>query len=121
MATAAPVLEGAFHSAMSERSIPSQSENSVPAAQEQQSRFIADNLRRVFLLIYRIVNNVADAQDLTQEAFLHKYNSDLANDIGNLSHRATSRRRRFALDTVTISSASFRWDSPTLPPPSCAP
>ena len=38
--------------------------------QEQQSRFIADHLRRIFLLIYRIVGNVADAQDLTQEAFI---------------------------------------------------
>ncbi len=35
-----------------------------------QSRFVSDNLRRVFLLIYRIVGNVADAQDLTQEAFI---------------------------------------------------
>ncbi len=70
MATAAPVLEGGFHSAMSERGIPAQVENSVAAGLDQQSRFISDNLRRVFLLIYRIVNNVADAQDLTQEAFI---------------------------------------------------
>ncbi|MSP55346.1 MAG: methionine--tRNA ligase [Myxococcales bacterium] len=28
--------------------------------------------------------------EFTHEAFLHRYNSDLANDIGNLSHRATS-------------------------------
>src|SRR5579872_1809307 len=40
------------------------------AAHELQSRFISDNLRRVFILIYRIVGNVADAQDLTQEAFI---------------------------------------------------
>jgi len=37
---------------------------------EAQSRFVNDNMRRVFLLIYRIVGNVADAQDLTQEAFI---------------------------------------------------
>lgn len=37
---------------------------------EQRDRFVQDNLRRVFLLIYRIVGNVADAQDLTQEAFI---------------------------------------------------
>src|ERR1044071_1478015 len=35
-----------------------------------QTRFVSDNLRRVFLLIYRIVGNVSDAQDLTQEAFI---------------------------------------------------
>src|SRR5882757_8679196 len=39
-------------------------------ASEQQSQFVSDNMRRVFLLIYRIVGNVADAQDLTQEAFI---------------------------------------------------
>lgn len=37
---------------------------------EAQGRFVAENMRRVFLLIYRIVGNVADAQDLTQEAFI---------------------------------------------------
>src|ERR1700745_3921691 len=37
---------------------------------EAQSRFVSDNMRRVFLLIYRIVGNVPDAQDLTQEAFI---------------------------------------------------
>jgi RNA polymerase sigma-70 factor (ECF subfamily) len=35
-----------------------------------QARFIADNLRRIFLQIYRVVGNVDDAQDLTQEAFI---------------------------------------------------
>jgi len=42
----------------------------APLTHEQQTRFISDNLRRIFLLIYRIVGNVADAQDLTQEAFI---------------------------------------------------
>jgi len=37
---------------------------------ERQERFIADHMRRVFLLIYRIVGNASDAQDLTQEAFI---------------------------------------------------
>src|SRR5579872_134404 len=55
---------------MSERGIPSDIGNDVLTAQEQQSRFISENLRRIFLLIYRIVGNVADAQDLTQEAFI---------------------------------------------------
>jgi RNA polymerase sigma-70 factor (ECF subfamily) len=35
-----------------------------------EARFIADNLRRIFRQIYRIVRNVDDAQDLTQEAFI---------------------------------------------------
>jgi RNA polymerase sigma-70 factor, ECF subfamily len=37
---------------------------------ERQNRFVSDNLRRIFVQIYRIVENVADAQDLTQEAFI---------------------------------------------------
>lgn len=39
-------------------------------SEEVQSRFVSDNLRRIFLQIYRIVGNVDDAQDLTQEAFI---------------------------------------------------
>src|SRR5213078_5286099 len=38
--------------------------------QERQNRFVSENLRRIFVQIYRIVGNVADAQDLTQEAFI---------------------------------------------------
>lgn len=40
------------------------------AAQDAQTLFIQQNLRRIFLLIYRIVGNVDDAQDLTQETFI---------------------------------------------------
>ncbi len=39
-------------------------------ARDAQTQFIQDNLRRVFLLIYRIVGNIDDAQDLTQETFI---------------------------------------------------
>src|SRR5947207_11289351 len=37
---------------------------------DRQNRFVSDHLRRIFIQIYRIVGNVADAQDLTQEAFI---------------------------------------------------
>jgi len=39
-------------------------------AAERQNRFVSENLRRIFVQIYRIVGNMADAQDLTQEAFI---------------------------------------------------
>lgn len=39
-------------------------------ARDAQTQFIQDNLRRIFLLIYRIMGNVDDAQDLTQETFI---------------------------------------------------
>lgn len=45
-------------------------EPGVQEAAERKNRFIAEHLRRIFLLIYRIVGNLEDAQDLTQEAFI---------------------------------------------------
>lgn len=42
----------------------------VQDCRELQARFIQENLRRIFLQIYRIVGNVDDAQDLTQETFI---------------------------------------------------
>lgn len=53
---------------MSARSAPNSSPDA--AERELQDRFVRDNLRRVFALIYRIVGNVADAQDLTQDTFI---------------------------------------------------
>ncbi len=45
-------------------------ESALLEMRERQERFIAENLRRIFVLIYRIVGNPCDAQDLTQEAFM---------------------------------------------------
>ena len=44
--------------------------DSVQAESDAQTRLIQHNIRRIFLLIYRIVGNVDDAQDLTQETFI---------------------------------------------------
>ena len=43
---------------------------SVDVFRDSEQDFVATHLRRMFLLIYRVVGNVADAQDLTQEAFV---------------------------------------------------
>jgi RNA polymerase sigma-70 factor (ECF subfamily) len=37
---------------------------------ESRDDFVTGNMRRIFLQIYRIVGNVQDAQDLTQETFI---------------------------------------------------
>jgi len=37
---------------------------------EAQERFVNENMRRIFRQIFRLVGNVQDAQDLTQEAFI---------------------------------------------------
>jgi RNA polymerase sigma-70 factor, ECF subfamily len=42
----------------------------IEDSRELQARFVQENLRRIFLQIYRIVGNVDDAQDLTQETFI---------------------------------------------------
>jgi RNA polymerase sigma-70 factor (ECF subfamily) len=42
----------------------------APACSEAEAQFVHENLRRIFLLIYRMVGNVDDAQDLTQETFI---------------------------------------------------
>jgi RNA polymerase sigma-70 factor (ECF subfamily) len=68
-------------------------------ANEQQSRFVADNLRRVFLLIYRIVGNVADAQDLTQEAFIKALQrQDQLKDLEKAAHWLSRIASNTAID-----------------------
>ncbi len=50
--------------------LPPISDSSLQAESDAQTRFVQQNLRRIYLLIYRIVGNVDDAQDLTQETFI---------------------------------------------------
>jgi RNA polymerase sigma-70 factor (ECF subfamily) len=47
-----------------------QAGSGAPAWGPEEEAFLRENLRRVFLLIYRIVGNVDDAQDLAQETFI---------------------------------------------------
>lgn len=44
--------------------------HNATAEGDWQDRFVNENLRRIFLQIYRMVGNTADAQDLTQEVFI---------------------------------------------------
>ena len=88
-----------FEQVMSDRSSPSQLDASIQAAQELQNRFVSDNLRRIFLLIYRIVGNVADAQDLTQEAFIKALQrQDQLKDIDKASHWLSRIASNTAID-----------------------
>jgi len=50
--------------------LPPISDSQIHTGSDVQTRFVQQNLRRIFLLIYRIVGNVDDAQDLTQETFI---------------------------------------------------
>jgi RNA polymerase sigma-70 factor (ECF subfamily) len=50
--------------------VPPLSDTRLQASGDPEAEFVRQNLRRIFLLIYRIVGNVDDAQDLTQETFI---------------------------------------------------
>jgi RNA polymerase sigma-70 factor (ECF subfamily) len=50
--------------------LPPISDPRTHADADAQTRFVQQHLRRIFLLIYRMVGNVDDAQDLTQETFI---------------------------------------------------
>src|ERR1700743_3682229 len=71
----------------------------TPAAQEQQNRFVEENLRRIFRQIYHMVGNVADAQDLTQEAFIKALQrSDQLKDGDKATHWLSRIATNTALD-----------------------
>jgi RNA polymerase sigma-70 factor (ECF subfamily) len=87
-----------FEQVMSDREAPSELD-AVLTAQELQSRFVSDNLRRIFLLIYRIVRNVDDAQDLTQEAFIKALQrQEQLKDIEKASHWLSRIASNTAID-----------------------
>lgn len=93
------IAAGPLEGLMSERGIPADTGTDVQVSQELQSRFISDNLRRVFLLIYRIVGNVADAQDLTQEAFIKALQrQDQLKDAEKASHWLSRIASNTAID-----------------------
>lgn len=95
MASAVYTLE----TTMSDRGVPSDIDATLLAAQELQNRFVSDNLRRIFLLIYRIVGNVADAQDLTQEAFIKALQrQDQLKDIEKAAHWLSRIASNTAID-----------------------
>ena len=88
-----------FEVKMSERGAPSQIDRAAESAHEQQNRFVSENLRRVFLLIYRIVGNVADAQDLTQEAFIKALQrQDQLKDLDKAAHWLSRIASNTAID-----------------------
>jgi RNA polymerase sigma-70 factor, ECF subfamily len=73
--------------------------DALPLSSEDQARFVTDNMRRVFLLIYRIVGNVADAQDLTQEAFIKALQrQDQLKDLEKAAHWLSRIASNTAID-----------------------
>jgi RNA polymerase sigma-70 factor (ECF subfamily) len=65
----------------------------------RQNRFLAANLRRIFLLVYRLVGNVADAQDLTQEVFIKALQrQEQLKDAGKAAHWLSRIATNAAID-----------------------
>lgn len=73
--------------------------DAVQVSSDLQSRFVAENMRRVFLLIFRIVRNVDDAQDLTQEAFIKALQrQDQLKDLEKAAHWLSRIATNTAID-----------------------
>lgn len=67
--------------------------------QERQDEFVREHLRRVFLIIYRIVGNVEDAQDLAQEAFIKALQrQDQLKDLDKAAHWLSRIASNTAID-----------------------
>lgn len=101
------------------------SDSQVHAESEAQTQLLQQNLRRIFLLIYRIVGNVDDAQDLTQETFikalqrqsqlkdLDKAAQWLSRIAANTAIDFLRRNKRIAFVDVThLANASNSHESP---------
>jgi RNA polymerase sigma-70 factor, ECF subfamily len=91
------------NASMNDRSSPPAVDASQLAAQELQrdlqNRFFSENLRRIFRLIYRIVGNVDDAQDLTQEAFIKALQrQDQLKDLDKAAHWLSKIASNTAID-----------------------
>jgi RNA polymerase sigma-70 factor (ECF subfamily) len=73
--------------------------DAAPLSSEHQTQFVEQNMRRVFLLIYRMVGNVADAQDLTQEAFIKALQrQDQLKDLDKAAHWLSRIASNTAID-----------------------
>src|SRR6516225_5868690 len=88
------------------------------AAQEAQNRFVSDNLRRIFLLIYRLVGNVDDAQDLTQEAFIKALQrQDQLKDLEKAAHWLSRIATNTAIDFLRRNGRVAFTDLEDMPEP----
>jgi len=67
--------------------------------QARRNSFVQAHLKRVFLIIYRIVGDVSDAQDLTQEAFIKALQrQDQLKDLDKAAHWLSRIATNTALD-----------------------
>lgn len=83
-----------------------------------QSQFIQDNLRRIFLQIYRVVGSVDDAQDLTQEVFIKALQRrDQIKDAAKATHWLSRIATNTAIDFLRKSGRVSMSELDDLPEP----
>jgi RNA polymerase sigma-70 factor, ECF subfamily len=92
--------------------------DALPLSSEEHARFVAENMRRVFLLIYRIVGNVPDAQDLTQEAFIKALQrQDQIKDLDKAAHWLSRIASNTAIDFLRRSGRVSYSELDKIPEP----
>jgi RNA polymerase sigma-70 factor (ECF subfamily) len=92
--------------------------DATPLSTEVRDRFVQENMRRVFLLIYRIVRNVDDAQDLTQEAFIKALQrQDQLKDLEKAAHWLSRIATNTAIDFLRRSGRVNFTDIEDAPAP----
>ena len=71
----------------------------LDTSSDWKGQFIQENLRRIFLQIYRVVGSVDDAQDLTQEVFIKALQrSDQIKDTAKAAHWLSRIATNTAID-----------------------
>jgi RNA polymerase sigma-70 factor (ECF subfamily) len=87
-------------------------------SRELQARFVQENLRRIFLQIYRVVGNVDDAQDLTQETFIKALQrQEQIRDLQKASHWLSRIATNTAIDFLRRHGRLSFSDVADLPEP----
>ncbi len=90
----------------------------VEQSADRRSKFVSDNLRRIFIQIYRIVGNVEDAQDLTQEAFIKALQrSEQLKDDKKAAHWLSRIATNTAIDHIRRKGRASFSDMDDLPEP----
>jgi RNA polymerase sigma-70 factor (ECF subfamily) len=87
---------------------------------DRQAEFVNQNLRRIFLQIYRMIGNVADAQDLTQEVFIKALQrQEQIRDLDKAAHWLSRIATNTAIDFLRRHGrVSYVEISEVLDPPS---
>lgn len=90
----------------------------LDTSSDWKGQFIQENLRRIFLQIYRVVGNVDDAQDLTQEVFIKALQrADQIKETDKAAHWLSRIATNTAIDFLRKSGRVSMAELDELPEP----